>query len=83
VHRQVRGLGDIAAKFGVSAAPALLVACNGDPETAERFSGEFKSEPIRNFLAKFAGGRKCASAIKVRATLHCCDCLFWPPQVSH
>ena len=66
----MRGLGDIAAKFGVEQAPALVVACNGDPETAERYQGEFKSEPIREFLAKFAGGRKCASAIKVSA--HAC-----------
>ena len=67
---QVRGLGDVAAKFGVTQAPTLLVACNGSPDTAERFEGEFKSGPIADFLAKFAGGRKCAAAIKVLAPLH-------------
>ena len=66
----MRGLGDIAAKFGIDQAPALVVACNGDPETAERYRGEFKSEPIRNFLATFASGRKCAPAVKVSA--HAC-----------
>ncbi len=55
----------MAAKFGVEAAPTLLVACNGDPATAERFEGEFKSGPITDFLSKFAGGRKCATAVKV------------------
>lgn len=65
----MRGLGEVAAKFGVTQAPTLLVACNGSPDTAERFEGEFKSGPIGDFLAKFAGGRKCAAAIKVRSTL--------------
>ena len=63
---QVRGLGEMAAKFGVEAAPTLLVACNGDPKTAERFEGDFKSGPITDFLSKFAGGRKCATAVNVR-----------------
>lgn len=60
----------MAAKFGVEAAPTLLVACNGDPNTAERFEGEFKSGPITDFLSKFAGGRKCATAVKVRTQRH-------------
>ncbi|KAK9909480.1 hypothetical protein WJX75_002926 [Coccomyxa subellipsoidea] len=64
---EVRGLGEMAAKFGVEAAPTLLVVCNGDPNTAERFQGEFKSGPISDFLSKFAGGRKCATAVKVDA----------------
>ena len=59
----------MAAKFGVEAAPTLLVACNGDPNTAERFEGEFKSGPISDFLSKFAGGRKCATAVQVRTNL--------------
>ena len=59
----------MAAKFGVEAAPTLLVVCNGDPNTAERFQGEFKSGPISDFLSKFAGGRKCATAVKVRTIL--------------
>ena len=62
---QVRGVGQMAAKFGVEAAPTLLVACNGDPALAERFEGDFKSGPVTDFLAQFAGGRKCASAVKV------------------
>lgn len=61
----MRELGDAAAKFGVDSAPALLMVCNGDPATAERYEGEFKSGPIRDFLSKYAGGRKCASAVKV------------------
>ncbi|CAL8467437.1 g6975 [Coccomyxa elongata] len=64
---EVRDLGEMAAKFGVEAAPTLLVACNGDPKTAERFDGDFKSGPITDFLSKFAGGRKCAAAVKVDA----------------
>jgi protein disulfide-isomerase A6 len=55
----------MAAKFGVDKAPTLLVACNGDPATAERFEGEFKSGPVLDFLNRFASGRKCASAVKV------------------
>ena len=62
-------MGEMAAKVGVEAAPTLLVACNGDPNTAERFEGEFKSGPISDFLSKFAGGRKCATAVKVRTDL--------------
>ena len=62
---QVRGLGEMAANFGVDTAPALLVVCNGDPTTADRYDGEFKSGPIRDFISKYAGGRKCASAVKV------------------
>ena len=61
----MRELGDAASKFGVDSAPALLMVCNGDPATAERYEGEFKSGPIRDFLSKYAGGRKCASAVKV------------------
>ena len=55
----------MAAKFGVDKAPAVLMICNGDPSTAERYEGEFKSGPIRDFISKYAGGRKCASAVKV------------------
>ena len=55
----------MAAKFGVEKAPALLMVCNGDPATADKYDGEFKSGPIRDYISKFAGGRKCASAIKV------------------
>ena len=55
----------MAAKFGVDKAPALLVVCNGDPATADWFDGEFKSGPIRDFISRYAGGRKCASAVKV------------------
>ncbi|CAL5222385.1 g4741 [Coccomyxa viridis] len=62
---EVRGLGEMAANFGVDTAPALLVVCNGDPTTADRYDGEFKSGPIRDFISKYAGGRKCASAVKV------------------
>ena len=65
VSLQVRELGDTAAKFGVDTAPALLVVCNGDPATADRYDGDFKSGPIRDFISKYAGGRKCASAVKV------------------
>ena len=59
----------MAAKFGVDKTPALLMVCNGDPATAERYEGDFKSGPIREFISKYAGGRRCASAVKVR--------LFW------
>lgn len=55
----------MAAKFGVEAAPALLVVCNGDASAADRYVGEFKSGPVTDFLLKFAGGRKCASTVKV------------------
>ena len=55
----------MAAKFGVEKAPALLMICNGDASTAERYEGEIKSGPIRDFISKYAGGRKCASAVKV------------------
>lgn len=65
---QVRELGDMAAKFGVEKTPALLMVCNGNPATAERYEGEIKSGPIREFISKYAGGRKCASAVKVRST---------------
>ena len=61
----MRGLGDLAAKFGVEKAPALLMICNGDASTAEHYEGEIKSGPIRDFISKYAGGRKCASAVKV------------------
>ncbi len=72
---QVRDLGEMAGKFGVEAAPTLLVACNGDPNTAERFDGDFKSGPITDFLSKFAGGRKCAAAVKVRLS---CVLVIYP-----
>lgn len=55
----------MAATVGVDRTPTLLVACNGEPGTAEKFEGEFKSGPVTDFLNKFAGGRKCASAVKV------------------
>ncbi len=55
----------MAAKFGVDKAPALLMICNSDVSTAERYEGEIKSGPIRDFISKYAGGRKCASAVKV------------------
>jgi hypothetical protein len=61
----VRELGDAAARFGVDSTPALLLVCNGDTATAEGYKGEFKSGAIRDFLSKYAGGRKCASAVKV------------------
>ena len=73
---QVRGLGEMAANFGVDTAPALLVVCNGDPATADRYDGEFKSGPIRDFISKYAGGRKCASAVKV-----CMHCLCLPTHL--
>ena len=55
----------MAAKFGVDKAPAMLMICNGDPSAAERYEGEFRSGPIRDYISKYAGGRKCASAVKV------------------
>lgn len=68
VVAQVRELGDLAAKFGVEKLPTLLVACNGDPGSTEAFQGDFKSGPVTDFLNRFAGGRKCASAVKVNVT---------------
>ena len=48
---------ELAKRFGVSAAPALLALCNGDEAAVERYEGDFKAEPIGAWLERFAGGR--------------------------
>lgn len=47
--------------------PALVAFCNGDPEPAAVFGGRMKPDAIESWVYGFAGGRKCASLVKVDA----------------
>ena len=47
--------------------PALVAFCNGDPEPAATFNGRMKPDAIESWIYGFAGGRKCASLVKVDA----------------
>ena len=56
--------------------PTLLTICNGDPATAQRYSGELKSEPLTQHLQKYAGGKKC-SAGGARGLLQSLNVIPW------
>ena len=47
--------------------PALVAFCNGDPDPAATFTGRMKPDSIESWVYGFAGGRKCASLVKVDA----------------
>lgn len=47
--------------------PAVVAFCNGDPDPAAHFSGRMKPDAIESWVYGFAGGRKCASLVKVDA----------------
>ncbi|KAK9816828.1 hypothetical protein WJX72_005531 [[Myrmecia] bisecta] len=56
---------ELSDQFGVTSYPCLLVVCNGDADTMERYQGDFKSEPIGRFLQQFADGRRCSQVMKL------------------
>jgi hypothetical protein len=47
--------------------PAVVAFCNGDPDPAAVFTGRMKPDAIESWVYGFAGGRKCASLVKVDA----------------
>ncbi|KAK9821669.1 hypothetical protein WJX74_006601 [Apatococcus lobatus] len=51
---------DIASKFQVESFPTVLAICHGDPEVREAYSGDLKADKLRDFVLKFAGGRRCS-----------------------
>ena len=40
--------------------PTVLAICHGDVEVREAYSGELKPDKLRDFVLKFAGGRRCS-----------------------
>lgn len=61
------GAAGLAAKFNVTAPlPAVLAFCGGDAAApATTYSGAPKSSPLESWLRTFAGGRKCAAAVRI------------------
>ncbi len=45
--------------------PVLLTVCNGDLESKEVYTGAMKSEALQKALEAYAGGRKCAEALRL------------------
>ena len=48
-------------------APSLAVVCNGDTGTVDLYTGEMKAEPLRQYLAGFADGKKCGGMVRIDA----------------
>jgi thiol-disulfide isomerase/thioredoxin len=59
---------NLATRFNVSSSslPAVLAFCGGDAAVpAALYGGAPKSAPLESWLRTFAGGRKCAAAVRV------------------
>ena len=56
-----------AASSPSSPLPAIVAFCNGDLQPAATFGGRMRPDAIESWVYGFAGGRKCASLVKVDA----------------
>ena len=55
----------LAGTFNVTQFPRLVAVCNGDPASAETYSGDMKSAPIQKFLDQFAVRRRALNSIRL------------------
>lgn len=58
----------VASQFNITKYPTILAICNGDVDAQITYDGPLKPAKIRRFLDEFAGGKKCARAIKLDAS---------------
>mmetsp|Transcript_8750 Transcript_8750/g.22499 ORF Transcript_8750/g.22499 Transcript_8750/m.22499 type:complete len:462 (-) Transcript_8750:106-1491(-) len=49
-------------------APFLVALCNGDPKTAELYTGQLKHDPLKRFIIGYRGGKKCSATVKLDAS---------------
>ncbi len=52
---------------GVSEYPTLVVVCNGDLGSVERYRGQPRAEPMSRFLDEFVAGKRCRQGACVTA----------------
>lgn len=55
--------------FRACSFPAVLAICHGDPEVREAYSGDLKADKLRDFVLKYAGGRRCSKCELTFASL--------------
>ena len=59
---------ELAARFNVTAQPALLAVCGGDEGATIAYADDFKNSKVVKFLNQFYSPKKCGAAIKVDAS---------------